>query len=966
LTSRLLDPASYRVAQVIAPAGSGKSRLLIQTAYGYPGPVAWCGTPDPVPRTESALVDLLWDGLTPALNVAGDPASGIQGMVQTLSVPGPTVLVVIDDLHLLEGSEAERAMAALIDNLPHRLRIVLASRVDLGFDVSRLRVSGELVEIGHDDLRFRTWEVEELFRDIYGEPMIPEDVAVLTRRTSGWAAFLQLFHLATSNHPPAERHRLLAGLSQQPRLVQEYLTRHVLAGLPHGVQEFLIRTSVLRRPTGALCDELLGRSTGGAEVLAGLERCQIFTERVDSAGYRYHSVLQTHLEARLVESIGAEAARVEHRRAALLLEREGLAEEAATAFAKAEEWEGVARMLGDSVGASSLWGGDWLELLPPTVVEGDALLLMARARRALARGAVAETVTILRKAERVAASSEIGARCRTERDRCATWCEPSHPPGSDWVGVIRQATMRDPSRARRLARELPGLSGRFAEGVVALIAGDMLDARRIFRGVTIHPEAAPAFSAGARLLGLVAGALCGSDPDSNELCRLREEVDQLAIPWLSRITQVIVAAGRCDLAEVAEVVSDACLREDDRWGEALVALIGGCGQLRSGRSAGVDLARASDLFDKLGADVLATLARAYLALAVQVDGDMEEAIRIGRSTRTKALAIGADAIAGIAELALGRAFEGEREYRKAQRTLEPLGTWQWHENLAMEPGQALSVGLPDPAERSLAHSEPDGSGARSGAAQRARIAGDQDQSSSPASTILRCLGTFSLVVGGRPINETFAKPKERALLHMLVTRPGMTFHRETIIEALWPETDPEVGRHRLHVAISAVRRLLGDHPDGELSLLVREGDAYRLTLPDQADVDLWLLELQLGCAARAQEVGQTAGETEALAGALETYRGPLLPSDGPATWVVEERALLDTRVATAAARLAQLHIDNGCFDLAGKVARTGLAIDRYRDELWNLRIVAAQRAGHQAEASTARQSYERLLIELGV
>ena len=113
-------------------------------------------------------MDLLWDGLTPALNVAGDPASGIQGMVQTLSVPGPTVLVVIDDLHLLEGSEAERAMAALIDNLPHRLRIVLASRVDLGFDVSRLRVSGELVEIGHDDLRFRTWEVEELFRDIYG------------------------------------------------------------------------------------------------------------------------------------------------------------------------------------------------------------------------------------------------------------------------------------------------------------------------------------------------------------------------------------------------------------------------------------------------------------------------------------------------------------------------------------------------------------------------------------------------------------------------------------------------------------------------------------------------------------------------------------------------------------------------------------------------------------------------------
>ena len=155
---------------------------------------------------------------------------------------------MVDDVHLLEGSDAELALADLIRRLPARMRLLMASRVDLGLDLSRLRVSGQLVEIGPDDLRFRAWEVEELFRDVYREPLIPEDVATLARRTAGWAAYLQLFHLATARKPLAEKRQVLASLANRARLVQEYLTRHVLAELSPDLQDFLIRTSVLRRP----------------------------------------------------------------------------------------------------------------------------------------------------------------------------------------------------------------------------------------------------------------------------------------------------------------------------------------------------------------------------------------------------------------------------------------------------------------------------------------------------------------------------------------------------------------------------------------------------------------------------------------------------------------------------------------------------------------------------------------------
>ena len=314
-----------------APAGSGKSRLLAHVALAAPGPVAWCGTPDPVPRSERALAGWLWDGLAPAVG-RRDRAARSAGIQDALAGPGPAVLVMVDDVHLLEGSDAELALGDLIRRMPARMRLLMASRVDLGLDLSRLRVSGQLVEIGPDDLRFRAWEVEELFRDVYREPLIPEDVATLARRTAGWAAYLQLFHLATARKPIAEKRLVLASLANRARLVQEYLTRHVLAELSADLQDFLIRTSVLRRPTVALCDELLGWEQGSRELLTELERRQLFTDRVDDDSYRYHTVLLSYLEARLVEAIGPKAAREEHRRAALLLERDGLTEEAAAAL----------------------------------------------------------------------------------------------------------------------------------------------------------------------------------------------------------------------------------------------------------------------------------------------------------------------------------------------------------------------------------------------------------------------------------------------------------------------------------------------------------------------------------------------------------------------------------------------------------------------------------------------------------
>ena len=255
-------------------------------------------------------------------------------------------------------------------------------------NIPRLRVSGLLQEISSDDLRFRSWEVEELFISVFREPLSPESSAALTRRTGGWAAGLQLFHLATAGRSVGDRQRAVDDLGGRSKLVRSYLARNVLAELPEDRRQFLLRTCTLGSLTGALCDSLL-ETTGSSKILDELEQRQLFTSSEDDGEtFRYHEVLRTHLEWALVEEYGAAGARGWYSRSAALLESIGDQRAAVRAYARAEDWGAVARMIqtrgsgpDDSVAGTDL-------LLPASVVEHDPWLSLAEARRRVREGAL--------------------------------------------------------------------------------------------------------------------------------------------------------------------------------------------------------------------------------------------------------------------------------------------------------------------------------------------------------------------------------------------------------------------------------------------------------------------------------------------------------------------------------------------------------------------------------------------------
>ncbi|HEX2038403.1 MAG TPA: AAA family ATPase, partial [Acidimicrobiales bacterium] len=642
LDERLAGLWDHRLGLVIAPAGSGKSTLLGQfaaAASAGDAAVAWYRPESGDGSAESLLVHL-HRAFGSVLGAFPEHWPSAAAAAEALERHADRrVALVVDDLHVLEGSEAEATLEQLLDYLPPSHVVLAASRRAPRFNLSRLRVSGSLLELGADDLRFRSWEVEHLFRNFYAEPLPPEDLAELARRTEGWAAGLQLFHLATRGKAAAERRRVLAALGSRSRLVREYLARNVLDELPDELRHFLLGTCVLGRLSGRLCDELLGID-GSEQLLAELEHRQIFTHALDEDGtYRYHEVLRTHLESILVERWGRDRVRAEYTRAGRLLEAEGLAADALRAYCCAEDWEAAARLLGREGEQLVDDAGSWLAGMPPAVVDSDPWLLLATARRYLAAGRLQPAAAAYERAEQAFGSMAAAVVSRRERLALRLWLDPAPLPatGGDWVTLARRATQRDPLSSARQAARLGGPSGRFAEALCLCLGGRLAQGRRLLAELAESPDANEALVVGAGLAHAWIAFLTGQ-ADVQALGRVADEAETLGVSWLTRMTRALHACAD-DGAEV-ERLRRGCREAGDHWGDALIALQHGMRLLHRSTPGADVLDEAVAAFERLGAGVPAACAAAAAALSRARAGDpqaVEAALAAeerGRATAT--------------------------------------------------------------------------------------------------------------------------------------------------------------------------------------------------------------------------------------------------------------------------------------------------------------------------------------------
>ena len=180
-------------------------------------------------------------------------------LAEQLTAPA---LLVLDDYHFLDPApEIHALVERLITYAPPDLHLIIATRHPVGFPaMAAWRARGELLELGRSDLAFGPAEVDTLFRDVYGAPLSPAEVAALADRTEGWPIALQLAWQGLRSGAAHDIGVLLAAGSQSTSALFDYLAHELLDRQPPEVAAFLLETAVLRELTPEACEAVRGRT----------------------------------------------------------------------------------------------------------------------------------------------------------------------------------------------------------------------------------------------------------------------------------------------------------------------------------------------------------------------------------------------------------------------------------------------------------------------------------------------------------------------------------------------------------------------------------------------------------------------------------------------------------------------------------------------------------------------------------
>jgi LuxR family maltose regulon positive regulatory protein len=348
---------------VDAPVGYGKSTILSQwrEVEGRRRRFAWLSlqAADSDPSRLLARVLGALQGAIPgfgatvaqAIEVPGSGVAegGVLRLLEELAEVRERLVIVLDDYHLLRGRGVHGLMERLIVGLPPTAQVAIGTRSDPPLPLGRLRASGALFELRAADLRFDVAEARELAGSS-GVVLTPDDLETLVDRTEGWPAGLYLALLILQSEPdPSAFVQRFAGTH---RHVADYLSEQVLRREPPATSRFLVRTSVLDRMCGPLCDAVL-ESQGSRMMLERLERSNLFVVALDHdrVWYRYHHLFGQMLRDELSRT-EPDLAPVLHGRASRWFEAEDLHEEAV----------GHALAAGDGPRAAELIARHWLEL----------------------------------------------------------------------------------------------------------------------------------------------------------------------------------------------------------------------------------------------------------------------------------------------------------------------------------------------------------------------------------------------------------------------------------------------------------------------------------------------------------------------------------------------------------------------------------------------------------------------------
>ncbi|HVN10979.1 MAG TPA: LuxR C-terminal-related transcriptional regulator [Kineosporiaceae bacterium] len=582
---------------IAAPAGYGKTTVARQWAETTSRPSAWLRI-DQAHRDAALLVRDLAAAVSqlgPSSRVLGrllthpptdDLDAAVERLVSGVRAVGEPVLLVLDDLHAARARGALDLVVRLAERWPRGSRIVATADRRPRLGVRTLRGQGRFVELAGEDLAFTPDEAAALFRD--SGVILPDDaVDEVVRRTEGWPAGLQL--AATVLRAQPDPARAVDAIRGDHEAFAAYYRDEVLAELSVETIRFLLRTSVLERMSGALCDATLG-SAGSVAWLTEIRTLGLPVTQPEEHGewYRYHGLFRDMLRAELRRREPGEEVLLLQRASRWHQERqlpEGAIEYAVAAGAA----DVAARLVVAHAQEIVSRGGirsirRWIDTLGDETLEGNGPLAViatwawaltgdaARARRALRVAQACPDTGPTPDGSSSLTSAVVRARAALAPDgldamlvdaQRAVGLEPpgsrSHTLAGLLLGVAQHLTGATTEAARTLERaarfglpeEHPSASVALAErALLAAGEGDWTTAQACARESGELVAAADLWTYGPSVLSFAAAARVAVHLGDAELARrhtaravrLYRDPSPVAFPWLA--AQAAVELGR--------------------------------------------------------------------------------------------------------------------------------------------------------------------------------------------------------------------------------------------------------------------------------------------------------------------------------------------------------------------------------------------------------------------------------------
>ncbi|SHN71272.1 LuxR C-terminal-related transcriptional regulator [Bradyrhizobium erythrophlei] len=244
-----------------------------------------------------------------------DPPAVLSSLINDLTEVEEDVYFFFEDYHWLSAARIHQTVAYFLKHAPSHCHVVLTTRTEPPLPLATLRAQNQLIEIDAAALRFDMQEtVAFLDRARPGVLELPE-VLLLQRKTEGWPAALRIIvSMASQSGPDLKEY--VHSLSGSQRPIAAYLSE-MLDALPAELVDFLLRTAILDRLSGPLCEAVTGASTSRTILTALSQRQMLLTPLGnDGVWHRCHTLLAEYLRQRLEADADIDIPEL-HRRASL-------------------------------------------------------------------------------------------------------------------------------------------------------------------------------------------------------------------------------------------------------------------------------------------------------------------------------------------------------------------------------------------------------------------------------------------------------------------------------------------------------------------------------------------------------------------------------------------------------------------------------------------------------------------------